>query len=181
MFWTLGLCLIFVDFMVPLNQILERIRPRRTGDSASHPLVLVIGGGTQSSWEEMTMKQLALCRDARTVVSAACLALVAAGGIPTPSKADDSVRSSPPDTNSYSRPVVAEDFDPLSTAGKAEAGRAVQFDVFVVDTVVNNTDPDLKITDTFNVGEISIAVTPRRHPVNGCWRIRGRTKRCDTG
>ncbi len=109
------------------------------------------------------MKQLALCRDARTVACAAFLAVVAAGGVPTPSKADDSVRSSPPDTNSYSRPVVAEDFDPLNTAGKAEARREVQFDVFVVDTVVNNTDPDLKITDTFNDGEISIAVKPQ-HP-----------------
>src|ERR1700752_268657 len=98
------------------------------------------------------MKQLALCRDARTVACAACLALLA-GGASAPSKADDDMRSAPPDTNSYSRPVIAEDLDPLSTAGTADAARAVQFDVFVVDAIVNNTDPDLKITDRFNDGE----------------------------
>jgi hypothetical protein len=124
------------------------------------------------------MKQLALCRDARTVACAALLAVAAAGGFPTPSMADDSVRSSPPDTTSYSRPVVAEDFDPMNAAGKPQAGKAVQFDVFVVDTVVNNTDPDLKITDTFNDGEISIAPNAR-HPndivitaFSGSWGLR---------
>ena len=102
------------------------------------------------------MKQLTLCRDARTVACAACLALLAASSVSTPSWADDDMRSSPPDTNSYSRLVIAEDLDPLSTAGKADAARTVQFNIFVVDTVVNNTDPDLKITDTFNDGEVSI-------------------------
>jgi len=57
--------------------------------------------------------------------------------------------------------VVAEDFDPLNTAGNPQAGKAVQFDVFVVDIVVSNTDKDLKNTDTFNDGEISIAPNPR--------------------
>jgi hypothetical protein len=124
------------------------------------------------------MKQLALCRDARTVACGAFLAVIAAGGLPTPSKADDSVRSSPPDTTSYSRPVVAEDFDPMNTAGKSQAGKAVQFDLFVADTVVNNTDPDLKVTDTFNDGEVSIAVKPQ-HPeqlvitaFSGSWGLR---------
>ena len=28
---------------------------------------------------------------------------------------------------------------------------AAQFDVFIVDTVINNTDPDLKFTDTFTM------------------------------
>src|SRR5258708_12959540 len=51
----------------------------------------------------------------------------------------------------------------MNTAGKSQAGNAVQFDVFVVDAVVSNTDKDLKITDTFNDGEISIAVRPQ-HP-----------------
>jgi hypothetical protein len=124
------------------------------------------------------MKQLALCRDARTVACAACLALLAAGGASAPSKADDDMRSAPPDTNSYSRPVIAEDLDPLSTAGTADAARAVQFDVFVVDAIVNNTDPDLKITDTFNDGEVSIAIKPQ-HPeqlvmtaFSGSWGLR---------
>ena len=124
------------------------------------------------------MNQLALCRDARTVACAACLALLAVGGMLTPSKADDDMRSSPPDTSTYSRPVIAEDLDPLSTAGTADAARAVQFNVFVVDTVVNNTDPDLKITDTFNDGEVSIAIKPQ-HPeqlvmtaFSGSWGLR---------
>jgi hypothetical protein len=91
------------------------------------------------------------------------LALLAASSVSTPSKADDDMRSSPPDTNSYSRPVIAEDLDPLSTAGTADAARTVQFNAFVVDAVVNNTDPDLKTTDTFNDGEVSIAVK-RQHP-----------------
>src|SRR5258708_26950871 len=51
----------------------------------------------------------------------------------------------------------------MNTAGTSQAGNAVQFDVFVVDAVVSNTDKDLKITDTFNDGEISIAVRPQ-HP-----------------
>lgn len=117
-------------------------------------------------------------RDARTVACAACLALLAATSVSTPSKADDDMRSSPPDTNSYSRPVIAEDLDPFSTAGTADPARAVQFNVFVVDTVVNNTDPDLKITDTFNDGEVSIAVKPQ-HPeqlvmtaFSGSWGLR---------
>jgi hypothetical protein len=88
------------------------------------------------------------------------------------------MRSSPPDTNSYSRPAVAEDFDPLNAAGTADPGKAVQFDVFVVDTVVNNTDLNLQLTDTFNDGEISIAVRPQ-HPeqlvitaFSGSWGLR---------
>jgi hypothetical protein len=123
------------------------------------------------------MRQPILHRHARTVGCVAWLAFIAAGGVST-AKADDNPRSSPPDTNSYSRPVVAEDYDPLNTAGKAEAGRVVQFDVFVVDTVVNNTDPDLKITDRFNDGEVSIAVKPQ-HPdqlvmtaFSGSWGLR---------
>jgi hypothetical protein len=109
------------------------------------------------------MKQLALRTDNRAIAWTAFLALVVAGGITTPSRADDNMRSSPPDTTSYSRPAIAEDFDPLNAAGTADPGKAVQFDVFVVDTVVNNTDSNLKLTDTFNDGEISIAVRPE-HP-----------------
>jgi hypothetical protein len=93
-------------------------------------------------------------------------------------KADENMRSSPPDNTSYSRPLVSEDFDPLKTAGKALSGKAAQFDVFVVDTVVNNTDLDLKNTDTFNDGEVSIAVKPL-HPneivitaFSGGWGLR---------
>lgn len=124
------------------------------------------------------MNQPALCRATRRVAWTTFLALVAAGGVTTPSKADDNMRSSPPDTTSYSRPAIAEDFDPLNAAGTADPGKAVQFDVFVVDTVVNNTDPDLKITDTFNDGEISIAVKPQHAnqlvmtSFSGSWGLR---------
>jgi len=124
------------------------------------------------------VQRLGLPRTAQAVACAACLAIGAAGGVSTPSKADDDMRSAPPDTNSYSRPVIAEDLDPLSTAGTADGAREVQFDVFVVDTVVNNTDPDLKITDTFNDGEVSIAIKPQ-HPeqlvmtaFSGSWGLR---------
>jgi hypothetical protein len=124
------------------------------------------------------MKQPTLCSAARRVAWTTFLALIAAGGGITPSKADDNMRSSLPDTNSYSRPAVAEDFDPLNAAGTADPGKAVQFDVFVVDTVVNNTDSNLQLTDTFNDGEISIAVRPR-HPdqlvitaFSGSWGLR---------
>ena len=104
------------------------------------------------------MKLIALSRTAQTCP--ACLVIVAADGVCTSSRADDNFRSSPPDTNSYSRPVVADDFDPPHTAGQPGV---VQLDVFRVDAVVNNTDPDLKTTDTFNDGEVSIAVK-RQHP-----------------
>ena len=117
-----------------------------------------------------------LCVTGPVIACATCLTILVAGGVST-SKADDNLRSSPPDTNSYSRPVVADDFDPMNTAG-AEAEKAVQFNVFVVDAVVNNTDPDLKITDTFNDGEVSIAVKPQ-HPdqlimtaFSGSWGLR---------
>jgi hypothetical protein len=124
------------------------------------------------------MKRSGFYGDSLTVTCTALLAFTIAGGVVTSAKADDNMRSSPPDTTSYSRPAVAEDFDPLNAAGTADPGKAVQFDVFVVDTVVNNTDPDLKITDTFNDGEVSVAVKPQ-HPnqlvmtaFSGSWGLR---------
>jgi len=71
----------------------------------------------------------------RAVTSTAILALPIVGFVITAAKADDMGRSSPPDNNSYSRAVIAEDFDPLSTAAKSLGGEAVQFDVFVADTL----------------------------------------------
>ena len=114
----------------------------------------------------------------RAVTSAAILAFPIVGFVITAAKADDMGRSSPPDNNSYSRAVIAEDFDPLSTAGKSLGGEAVQFDVFVADTVVNNTDPSLKNTDTFNDGEVSIAIRPQNPSeivitaFSGSWGLR---------
>jgi len=97
----------------------------------------------------------------RAVTSTAILALTIAGFAVAAAEADNMERSSPPDNNSYSRAVVPEDFDPLNNAGKLQTGKSVQFDVFVVDTVVNNTDPGLKNIDTFNDGEVSIAIKPQ--------------------
>jgi hypothetical protein len=63
----------------------------------------------------------------------------------------ESARSAPPDTTPYTRPTVFDDYFP---AGR----RAITPEVFIVDLVVNNTDPNLTNTDTFNDGETSIAV-----------------------
>jgi hypothetical protein len=79
-------------------------------------------------------------------------------GLPT---ADlPSLKSSPKDTNSYSRPAI-----PADAAGPTRRPPTrllgAQFNITrVVDTVVNNTDPNLKNTDTFNDGEPSIAINP---------------------
>jgi hypothetical protein len=58
------------------------------------------------------------------------MVLAAVAGLGPFAKAEDSfrgvsknqnVRSFPPDTNLYFRPVIPEDFDPLKTRGKAPA------------------------------------------------------------
>ncbi len=67
--------------------------------------------------------------------------------------ADKSFMSAPPDTNNYSRPAIPGDF-------ASKKLPQLPLPIFVVDTVVNNTDPNLKNTDTFNDGEINIAVDP---------------------
>jgi hypothetical protein len=87
--------------------------------------------------------------------------LAVAGFIVTPARADDKMRSAPKDKNSYHRFVIPEDLDPLKTVGKSKFKPLPQFDVFVVDTVVNNTDPNLKNTDSFGDQEISIAINPQ--------------------
>ena len=63
----------------------------------------------------------------------------------------ESVRSWPKDDNVYYRSVVAEDL----AYGRAmpESGPTP----FVVDVVINNTNPNLTNTDTANDGETSIA------------------------
>lgn len=97
-------------------------------------------------------------RDTRNATSTALLAVAMTGFVAVSAKADDSGRSSPPDTRVHARAVVSDDFDPRQTGSKRSA---TQFDVFVVDTVVNNSDPNLKNTDTFNDTEVSIAINPR--------------------
>jgi hypothetical protein len=70
-------------------------------------------------------------------------------------QAQESTRDAPPDTTPYKRPTVREDFAPKGT-------RPIPLlpEVFIVDAVVNNTDPNLTNTDTFNDGETSITVNP---------------------
>jgi len=72
-------------------------------------------------------------------------------------KAEESTRDAPPDTTPYRRPAVPGDFAPKGT-------RPIPLlpGVFIVDTVVNNSDPNLTNTDTFNDGETSITVNPAK-------------------
>ncbi len=66
-----------------------------------------------------------------------------------------STRDAPPDTTPYWRSAVSEDHAP-------KGARPIPLvpGIFIVDTVVNNTDPNLTNTDTFNDGETSITVNP---------------------
>src|SRR5215470_8690326 len=92
----------------------------------------------------------------RTIGNAVVLAFGITGFVVAFANADDNFRSSPPDTESYSRPLVAEDLALGKTAGVAGLAGGVSFSV--VDTVVNNTNPNLRFTDTFGDQETSIAV-----------------------
>src|SRR5215475_8959620 len=76
----------------------------------------------------------------------------------TKQKSNESTRDAPPDTQPYRRPAVPGDYAPKGT-------RPIPLvpSVFIVDTVVNNTDPNLTNTDTFNDGETSITVNPANH------------------
>jgi len=77
---------------------------------------------------------------------------------------NDSTHSEPPDLTSYARPAVAQDRAPLGKVALPLAGisgNPVFPNVYVVDTVVNNTNPDLTNTDTFGDSEPSIALNPR--------------------
>ena len=76
-------------------------------------------------------------------------------------QSDESVRSWPPDLTPYARTSLMQDLAPLGRP----AIHAVPFPatfpaVTVVDTVVNNTDPNLTNTDTFGDSEPSIAINP---------------------
>jgi uncharacterized repeat protein (TIGR01451 family) len=67
----------------------------------------------------------------------------------------ESTRDAPPDTTPYRRPAVREDFAP-----KGIRPIPLLPAVFIVDVVVNNTDPNLTNTDIFNDGETSITANP---------------------
>src|SRR5260370_10225645 len=74
---------------------------------------------------------------------------------------DESARSHPKDRRPYWRLAIPSEA-PRQRAEEAEEHRGSPVHIIrVVDTVVNNTDPNLKNTDTFNDRETSIAVNPR--------------------
>jgi hypothetical protein len=68
---------------------------------------------------------------------------------------EESTRDAPPDTTPYRRPALSEDYAP-----KGLRPIPLVPGIFIVDAVVNNTDPNLTNTDTFNDGETSITVNP---------------------
>ena len=70
-------------------------------------------------------------------------------------QAKESTRDAPPDTTPYVRPAVPEEFGPRAIKAFLPIPGG-----FIVDAVVNNTDPNLTNTDMFNDGETSIAVNP---------------------
>ncbi|HEV2303246.1 MAG TPA: hypothetical protein VGR91_16890 [Stellaceae bacterium] len=86
------------------------------------------------------------------------LLCLAAGLFAMPAEADDRLKSAPPDTTPYSRALAPEDVDPLNT-GQSLPGSATG--VFVRDAVVSENQSRLRRTDTFNDGEVSVAVDPR--------------------
>jgi hypothetical protein len=74
-------------------------------------------------------------------------------------------RSWPQDGTPYVRPIVPEDTIAVERGAMAgampEAMAAWVRNLLIVDVVVNNTNPTLALTDTFNDGETSIAVNPQ--------------------
>jgi hypothetical protein len=128
--------------------------------------------GTTEIPQEETQMRASSRRNPRVVAGGALLGLaiafflaapvMAAGGgsPPGPAVATPNVRSYPPDLTPYHRPLVAEDLR-LSTSAGAGVRAGIGFSV--VDAVVNNTNPILRLTDTFNDGETSLAIN-RRQP-----------------
>ena len=82
---------------------------------------------------------------------------LATTGFATFAMAGDPVRSYPPDLKNYARPIAPGEVKPFRAA-RTLSPFAVP--VTVVDAVVSNTDTTLKNTDTFNDGEVSIAIDP---------------------
>lgn len=80
----------------------------------------------------------------------------------------ESLKSSPPDSNRYTRPLSLDDRKPLGLAPLGANDQATPLEkgkprprVFLADVVVSNTDPNLTNTDVQNDGETSIAINPR--------------------
>ncbi len=85
------------------------------------------------------------------------LIFLAMAGVATNARAQNSVRSYPPDLKNYARPIAPGEVRPLRSARTLSP---LVVTPTVVDAVVNNTDTTLKNTDTFNDGEVSIAIDP---------------------
>ena len=81
---------------------------------------------------------------------------------PFANAADNNVRSSPKDTNTYSRPAIPEDFTPSRRRAAARL-LPIGSSISVVDAVVSNTDPNLKNIDAAGDSELSIAVDPNNN------------------
>lgn len=82
---------------------------------------------------------------------------------PNPPPETTSTRSAPPDLTSYVRPAVPQDYAPGGKPALPLAqvsGRPIFPSVYLVDAVVNNTDPNLTNTDSFGDSEPSIALNP---------------------
>ena len=93
-------------------------------------------------------------------------------------QAEESTRDAPPDTTPYGRPAIREDFAPKGIRAILPIPGG-----FIVDPVVNNTDPNLTNTDIFNDGETSIAVNPASPGeivITAFSGSMGETQRCGT-
>ena len=82
--------------------------------------------------------------------------LLALGLLPGAVAAQQAISSSPKDTTEYLRPLTTEDIFPTGVYGFVPAPPGI----FVVDPVVNNSNPNLTVTDADNDGETSIAINP---------------------
>lgn len=90
-----------------------------------------------------------------------CLAIVGVAAAPSNEFPEQYLRrDAPPDTTPYARPVVPEDFKPMGKEALAPTPLLPTPQIFVVDTIVNNTNPALQITDSFGDSEPSIAINP---------------------
>ena len=98
----------------------------------------------------------------------------------TPLWADESAKSSPPDTTPYSRPCNSR----RRRRAAARSGRRRSDDhQNGIDAVVNNTDANLKNTQLLNDGETSIAINPNNRnrivisSFSGSWTTYNRAMR----
>jgi hypothetical protein len=112
----------------------------------------------------------------RWMLSGSLLAVVALPQV----LAQESTRSEPPDLTNYYRAVLPQDYAPggkPALPNRQPAGVPIFPNVYVADAVVNNTDPNLKNTDTFGDSEPSIAfnpatcIEPTVRPLLGCQEI----------